>query len=155
MKKKCIPIAVLCLTCFVSINSSYEQGAFDGLKKITICSFISFLSLQSNKLLQQSEIKQKLSSVQKMNCITGIANKKVISVFYVSGVLCSSLQSAIQAKYFLQFDSIFPWNPQRRRKKTNWQLYVILAVLQRFHPPFLLSRTFETFFRKLSILSKI
>ena len=155
MKRKCIPITVLCLTYFVSTNSSYEQDAFDGLKKITIYSFISFLSLQSNKLLQQSEIKQKLSSVQKMNCITGIANKKVISVFYVSGVLCSWLQSAIQTKYFLQFDSIFLWKLQRRRKTTNWQLYVILAVLQRFHPPFLLSRTFETFFRKLSILLKI
>ena len=33
------------------------------------CSFISFLSLQFNELLQ-SEIKQKLSSVQKITCIT-------------------------------------------------------------------------------------
>ena len=46
------------------MDSSDEQGAFDGLQKITICSF------------PQSEIKQKLSSIQKITCITAIDDKK-------------------------------------------------------------------------------
>ena len=51
--------------------------------------------------------------------------------------------------------SIFSWNPQRKREKANRQLYENQTVLQRCNLPFLLSRTFETIFRKLSILSKI
>ena len=53
------------------MDSSDEQSAFDGLQKITIYSFINFLSLQFDEF-SQSEIKQKLSSVQKITCITGI-----------------------------------------------------------------------------------
>ena len=46
---------VLCLKYAICIDSSNEQSAFDGLYKIVICSFISFLSLQLNEFLQ-SEI---------------------------------------------------------------------------------------------------
>ena len=62
-----------------------------------ICSFISFLSLHLNEFLQL-KIKQKLSLVQKITCITAIANKKIISVFYVSGVLFSPPQLVVQIK---------------------------------------------------------
>ena len=56
---------------------------------------LSFLSLQSNELLQ-SKIKQKLSLVQNITHFTAIANKKTISAFCVSGVLCSPPESAVQ-----------------------------------------------------------
>ena len=42
--------------------------------------------------------KQKLSSVQKITCITAIDDKKITSAFYVSGALCFSPQSAVQIK---------------------------------------------------------
>ena len=73
---------------------------------------------------QQSEIKQKLSLVQKITCITAIANKKIISVFCVSGVLCSPPQSAVQIRQFPQLGSIFSCNRKRKRKKANQQLCV-------------------------------
>ena len=41
---------------------------------------MNFLSLQLNEFLQ-TEIKQKLSSVQKITYLTAIADKKTISVF--------------------------------------------------------------------------
>ena len=50
-------------------DSSDEQGVFDGLQKTVVCSFINFFSLHLNEFLQ-SEIKQKLSSVQDFICIT-------------------------------------------------------------------------------------
>ena len=83
---------VLCLKYAICIDSSNEQSAFDGLYKIIICSFISFLSLQLNEFLQ-SEIKQKLSSDQKITCINAIADKDI-----VSRILHSSPQSAIRIK---------------------------------------------------------
>ena len=39
-----------------------------------------------------------LASAQKITCITGTADKKIISVFCVSGVMCSLPQSAVQMK---------------------------------------------------------
>ena len=105
------------------MDLSDEPSAFDGLCKITICSFISFLSLQLNEYLQP-EIKQKPSSVQKITCVTAIANKRTISVFCVSGVLCSLPQSAVQIKQFPHLVSIFSWNQKPKRKKANQQLYV-------------------------------
>ena len=96
--------------------------AIDGLLKITICSFRSFLSLLLNEFLQL-EIQKKVSPVQKITCITAIADKKIISVFCVTGVLCSPPQSATEIKYFLYLGSIFSWNPKQRRK-ANQQLYV-------------------------------
>ena len=77
------------------MDSPDEQNAFDGLWKIIISLFISFLSLQLNEFLQ-SEIKQKLSPVQKITSITATADKKIISVFCVFKVLSSPLQSAAQ-----------------------------------------------------------
>ena len=62
-----------------------------------ICTFISFLNLQLNEI-PQSEINQTLSSVPKITCITAIADKKIICVFCVSGVLSSPPQSAVQIK---------------------------------------------------------
>ena len=67
------------LKCFICTDSSDEQNTFNGLCKISICSFIRFLNLQLNEFLQ-SEIKQKLSSAQKITCITTIADKNIISV---------------------------------------------------------------------------
>ena len=79
------------------MDSSDEQSAFDGLQEIIICLFISFLGLYLNEFLQ-SEIKQRLSSVENMTCITAIADKKIISAFCVSEVLHSPSQSAVQIK---------------------------------------------------------
>ena len=101
---------------------SDEQSAFDGLWKTIIFSFISFLRFQLNEFLQL-EIKQKLSSVQKITYITAIADKKIISLFCVSRVLCSPSQSAAQVKQFPQYGSNFSTNPQHKRKKTNHHLY--------------------------------
>ena len=42
--------------------------------------------------------KAELSPVLKITCITAIADKKIISVFCVSGILFSPLQSAVQIK---------------------------------------------------------
>ena len=46
----------------------------------------------------QLQMKQTLSSVQKNPCITVIADKKIISLFCLSGVLCSPPQSSVQIK---------------------------------------------------------
>ena len=45
-----------------------------------------------------TRIKQELSSVQKIICIITITDKKMISVFCVSGVLCFPPQPAVQIK---------------------------------------------------------
>ena len=55
------------------------------------------MSLELNGFLQ-SEIKQKLSSVQKITYTISLADKNKISVFCVSGVLCSPSQFAVQMK---------------------------------------------------------
>ena len=64
-----------------------------------ICSFISFLSLQLNEFLQP-EIKQTLSSFQKITCITAIAEEYFAA--YVSLLFKLIVSSALP---------IFPWNP--------------------------------------------
>ena len=46
-----IPMKIWCLKCFTCKDSSDEQNAFDGLKKIIICAFTNFLSLQLNGFL--------------------------------------------------------------------------------------------------------
>ena len=92
-----IPMNVWWLKCFICTHSSDDQSAFDELKEIIIYSFTSFLSFLLNELLQ-SEIKQKLSSFKKNTCVTAIADKKIISMFCVSGVLCSSPKSDVQVK---------------------------------------------------------
>ena len=57
------------------------------------------MNLQMNEFLQ-SEIKQELSSVQKITCITAIAiaDKKIKSTSCLFGVLYSPHQSAVQIK---------------------------------------------------------
>ena len=58
---------------------------------------LRFMSLELNGFLQ-SEIKQRLSSVQKITYTISLADKNKISVFCVSGVLCSPSQFAVQMK---------------------------------------------------------
>ena len=65
---------------FIFKDLSDEQIAFDGLDKIIISSFISFFSLQLNEFLQ-SEINEKLSSVQKITSIAAIVDKEIVTVF--------------------------------------------------------------------------
>ena len=69
------------------MDFSDERSTFDGLQKTIICLFISFLSLQLHKFLQ-SKIMQTFFQFKKVACIIPITDKKIISVFYVSWVLC-------------------------------------------------------------------
>ena len=94
MKREHMPMKVLCLKCFICIDLSNEQIAFEGLYKVVIYWFKSFLSLPLNEFLQ-SEIKQKSSSLQTITCINATVDKKTISVFCVSGVFCSPRRSAV------------------------------------------------------------
>ena len=62
---------------------------------------------QLNEFLQ-SEIKQKLSAVKKITWITAITDKKIISIFCVSGILyspphtcCSKQMVSLTWLYFL------------------------------------------------------
>ena len=115
------------LKCFVCTDSSDEQSAFIGLKKITTCSFINFLSLELNEFLK-SEIKQKLSPLQKITCITGISHKKIINVFCVPGgiVRPTYYQSTVQIKYLVLSAWLsFLLEFTKQEKKTNQQLYLI------------------------------
>ena len=76
------------------MNSSDEQSVFDGLHKIFIGCYISFLSLQMSEF-RQSEMKQKFYSVQRITHITATAGKKIAIIFCVSVVLCFPPQSAV------------------------------------------------------------
>ena len=74
------------------------------------------MSVQLNEFLQ-SAIKQKLSSFQKITCSTAISDKKILSTFCISEVLCYPTLFNVQIIQFLQLGSISSWNPQRKRKK--------------------------------------
>ena len=56
------------------------------------------LSLQLNDFPELEKKKQKLSSVQKFTYTTAIADKIIISLFCISGLLCSPPQFAVQIK---------------------------------------------------------
>ena len=74
---------------FLCKDSSDEESVFVWQYK-SFCLFMSFSSLPLNALLQL-EIKQKLSSVQKIiDIITAIADKKKTSTVYIFVVLCST-----------------------------------------------------------------
>ena len=85
VKNEHIPMKVRYLQCFLCTDESDKQRTFEGLLKIIICLFMRLNEL--NEFLQ-SKIKQKLSSLQKTACITAIADKEMIIVFCISGVLC-------------------------------------------------------------------
>ena len=57
-----------------------------------------------------------LSSVQKLTCITAIADKKIISVFCVSGVLCSLPSLLFKLNSFF---SLALFSPGIHEKLTN------------------------------------
>ena len=69
---------------FVRIRQMNKANLMGYRKKF----FKIFLSLQLNEFLE-SEIRQKLSSVQKIACINAITDKKIITLLDVSGMLCS------------------------------------------------------------------
>ena len=73
---------------------------------------LRFMSLELNSFLQ-SEIKQRLSSVQKITYTIALADKNIVSVFCVSGVLCSPSQ------FVLQLGCFFSWNSQQKIEKVN------------------------------------
>ena len=121
-EKEHMLMKVWCLKSFIYMDSS-DALCIWWAREIITRLLINFLSLQLNEFLQ-SEMKQKLSSVENIICITAIADKKIKSVFCISGVLGSPPHSAVQFKQLLQLGSIFSWNPQRKRKKANQLLYV-------------------------------
>ena len=65
-----------------------------------ICSFTNFFSLQLNEFLQ-SEIKQKLSAVQKLTYIAAIADKRITSAFCYVGYCAPLLSLLFQLNSFL------------------------------------------------------
>ena len=144
VKGEHIPMKVCCLKCFICTDSSDEQTAFDGLQKITICSFISFLRLQLNEF-PQSEIKQKLSSVQKVICITAIADKKTISAFLVSASVvlptsvCCSIKCLVSSGW-LSFLLEFTMQEKKVNqftafKASTYFFFFFLSLFQFFQGP--------------------
>ena len=77
------------------MDLSDEDNAFDWLQKRTICSFISSLSVQLNEFLQ-SEIKQKLSSFQKIT-----RNTTIWGILLPTSVCSSNLIVSSAWLYFL------------------------------------------------------
>ena len=63
---------------------------------------------------------RKLSSVQKITCITEIADKKLIIVFCVLGYCTPHISALFKVNSFFNISS---WNSERNRKKANQQLY--------------------------------
>ena len=119
-----VTMKVWCLKCSICRDSSDEQNAFDGLE-INYLLVYKLWTLQTHHVdstlkrrgndrfhvistrnprgvfvgeFLQLQMKQTLSSVQKNPCITVIADKKIISLFCLSGVLCSPPQSSVQIK---------------------------------------------------------
>ena len=87
------------------------------LYNLTICSFINFLSLQLNDILQ-SEIKQNYLQFKKITFITAIADNKIMCIICICGYCAPQLSLLLKLNtYFLQLDSLFSWNSQRKRKK--------------------------------------
>ena len=129
---------------------------------ITICSLISFLTLQLNEF-SQSEIKQNYLQFKKWTEIIFssknelqllIRKKWVYSVCL--GALHSPPQFSIQIRYLFcsaWFSFLLEFTTQE--KKANQELYLNEAVLQRCNLPFLSLGTFEKKLKKLWILSKI
>ena len=66
-----------------------------------------------------------------------------------------NLSLLLKLKCFFNLALFSSRNQNEREKKANQQLYVNWVVLERCNLTFLVSRTFETIFRKLSILPKI
>ena len=69
----------------------FYQSALMGCR---ISSFISFLSLQLNEFLQ-SEINEKLSSVQKITYIAAIVDKEIVTVFRRRIQSCCNIQDGV------------------------------------------------------------
>ena len=87
-----------------------------------------------------------------------------MSVFSVSGILYSPPKPAVQITPHLSllFKSnsffrlaLFFLETTAEQKKAKQQLCLDQSVFQRCNLPLILSRTFETDFRKVSVLSKI
>ena len=105
MRREHISMKVWCLKCLS-----------DGLENLTVCPFISFLSLQLNEF-PQSEIKQ--NYLQFKTFITAIADKKIISVFCVSGsiVLPTSVCCSNEIPTFFSLTLFSPGIRNTREKK--------------------------------------
>ena len=136
---------VLCCKCFFCCNSPDEEDVFDTLQKI-ICFFIRFfLSSQLNEFLQ-SEISLKLSSVQKITCITTTADRKVKSSIYIGSAITQlSLQIKLNSFFRLVFFSLgirCGIEKKLSRKKIKCKLGSSSVIC---NLSFQLSRTFETF----------
>ena len=118
---------VWCLKCFIFTDSSDEQSTFDGLQKIIICSFISFLSLYLNKFLQ-SEIMQKLFSVQKITRTTTVFDKKIIVYSAYLGYCATHLSLLVELNSFVR-QALFSLGMQNGREKKLLNVYMLI---QRF-----------------------
>ena len=77
VEREHIPMKVWCLKCFVCTDSSDEQNTFDGHDYYgnDYLFVYKLFEFELDKFLQL-EIKQKLSSIQKITCIIAIADKK-------------------------------------------------------------------------------
>ena len=113
VKREHVTMKVWCLKCSICRDSSNEQNAFDGLEINYMLVYKLWIPTNTPRGFHistwnprgvfvgeflQLQMKQTLSSVQKNPCITVIADKKIISLFCLSGVLCSPPQSSVQIK---------------------------------------------------------
>ena len=115
---------VWCFRCFICTDLLDQPNTSDGLQKIIICSFIWFLSLQLNESLQ-SEIKQKLSSVQKITCITAILIRKWYWILCIWGIMVPLSRMLFKLNSFFILALFYPGIPNRREKKLtrNYKLF--------------------------------
>ena len=113
VKREHVTMNVWCLKCSICRDSSDEQNTFDGLEVNYMLVYKLWIPTNTPRgfhistwnprgvfvgVFLQLQMKQTLSSVQKNPCITVIADKKIISLFCLSGVLCSPPQSSVQIK---------------------------------------------------------
>ena len=105
------------LNVLCTFNSRPVSTGIWWLYEKIISSFMSFLSLHLNEILQ-SEIKQKLFSVQKTTCITAIPDKKIISVYSVYlGYCAPHLISLFSLNSFFSLALFSPGIHNWREKK--------------------------------------
>ena len=128
------------------------------MNTVHLMGYRSFLSLILNELLQ-SEIVQKLTSLQKITCISVITDKKINFTLYISSVvfhlsLWFKLNSFFSLVLFLlEYFCLLEYTKDEEKKVTGKTIKCKEMALQKYHLPFLLLKIVKISFGKLSVLS--